>query len=960
MAKQLELKELSTSALQQILKACEIAFQKELKIEDFYSEGQTSWAIPDVGMRYQKTDTDNVYLKRYITTLTSESNTRLAYAKIYEEFESRGREKKFEKTESKEPPKTRPGTEELKTLEEQAEAKEEARAIAKEKGERQAQEFVEQRQKIAEAKKAIKTQIGKTQTAQAELKGKVIYAKVEIPEAPNLSQDEQKAYSGIKDLAQENPRQLEEDISQAIQSNVPETIKESSTLEEIKLYSDAVAARAVINLRLPTPPKPDIESAVLVSAATNKDTLQKTALQPESLKIAGQGINEIARMRLAVFQAPSNALDSIVGPNVRRLILGPRPNDEIKVTFVETPTEATHELDLAKLNFNYQTVLQNPILSFAEGEIKSRIIDFGKQQLVTKLNTLPTGSTIGKLAASEKFQGILTLLKPYTSFEFVGAEGFAGQIGEFVFQFSPESAPLLSGLGNIIGIDFGIVPVSSTVAPIATEAITTFGTSVVTEGAVTIATAGTAGVTTTVTAATTAAVTTTTTAVGAGTGAAVGQAAIPVPVIGAIIGAVLGFAASMLPKIKKWFTKHKEDIAIAGLALFGFGVITKSITLMISGGAFMIPILMGGAAVTALGSRLLFLSGAFARATVITIGKPILVTLLVFPVVVALILFIINSGAYVVPPSSSSFLFGHDNPYISVTKTANPDKADNPPPNREIEYTVTITALKSPLKNLKIVSTKCSVTKKDGSHVSCPPENIPALDPALTVSPTQPYSFAFNVEYDSKYVDALIYDSITISADAAEEAGITTSGSESVCIGDCPHGCFKVSDNALAWPGNLRSNMETALSELVSGFTKFTDRACSGGTEINLCYNPPRISSGYYAWHVHNAYNDNCDVYFNQKGVGSDRDALFLMTHELTHHIQTIDGGSVTEYRASGAYSEVETQGFCTYQDTKGSITESMAEADGLYATIPSWGGCVTDYKNQYPKNFMFAKGFME
>ncbi len=176
-------------------------------------------------------------------------------------------------------------------------------------------------------------------------------------------------------------------------------------------------------------------------------------------------------------------------------------------------------------------------------------------------------------------------------------------------------------------------------------------------------------------------------------------------------------------------------------------------------------------------------------------------------------------------------------------------------------------------------------------------------------------------------------------------------------MGDCAVECLAVSDNSQKWPGNLRANMESAIGTLGSNYPKFVGRVCSAGKEVNLCYAPSQISAGYYAWHTH---TDKCDVYYNEKGIKSPKDALFLTTHELTHHIQKIDGGSVAEYRASGGFAELAGKGFCTYKDTAGSITESMAEADGLYASIPSWGRCVTNYRNQYPRNYVFAKGFME
>ena len=67
---------------------------------------------------------------------------------------------------------------------------------------------------------------------------------------------------------------------------------------------------------------------------------------------------------------------------------------------------------------------------------------------------------------------------------------------------------------------------------------------------------------------------------------------------------------------------------------------------------------MSGVTVASVGGGIVKFFGAVASATLGAIGGPILAILLGFPVVVALILFIINSGAYVVPPEPASFAGG--------------------------------------------------------------------------------------------------------------------------------------------------------------------------------------------------------------------------------------------------------------------------------------------------------------
>jgi hypothetical protein len=63
-----------------------------------------------------------------------------------------------------------------------------------------------------------------------------------------------------------------------------------------------------------------------------------------------------------------------------------------------------------------------------------------------------------------------------------------------------------------------------------------------------------------------------------------------------------------------------------------------------------------GTVIVSIGAGIVAIGGAFVSA----IAMPVIITILVFPVIVALTLFIINSGAYVVPPSSYSSIGPRD------------------------------------------------------------------------------------------------------------------------------------------------------------------------------------------------------------------------------------------------------------------------------------------------------------
>lgn len=640
----------------------------------------------------------------------------------------------------------------IKELEEDAARIETEKKAIKERVEKETDAEIAKRTEFAKQRQAIQDQLAKAKAAQESLEGKKVYVKVENAQTETIiSEVETEAYANLKKQAQENPRQLIEDISKAAQEKNPD-IEPSSV--------DLIAAQTVFNLK--SPPPPDVETPILANAAINKEYLQQNP-----------GLNDLARLKLMTYQAPSQVLDTVFGQNVRKLILGPSPED-FKVTFLDSPEGATHELDFGKLNLNYQSVL----------------VDFGKQQLLAKLESLP----INNVTISKEFQGILTMLRPYTSFEFVGAEGFAGTFGKFVMQFSPESAPLISGLGNMLGIDFGIVPISSSIAPVAGE--------IVAEGAVTaVTTTATTGAITTGVGV--AAGATTGTATGATAGAAVGQAAIPIPGVGAIIGAVVGFIVGIIgPAALSWlsdkYQKNKEMIVAIPAALLAMAIAGPGVGILAGIGTFGLMSAVGGGGVAAISSAFssfLVALGAIGEAFLGAIGAPILALLIGFPVFVVIVLIIINSGAYVVPPNLNMIAQTVVSPYIEVIKTPSPP---GPFQNSDlskpivVEYTVTIRAKKETLTHVTFQDV-CSVTRDQGKTIPpCPAPKpaIPKFDPNLAIPAGGSYTLKYSRTFDSvNFEDSFVEDTFTVTADVPEQHAAMSSAGAVIKIGNPPEDC---------------------------------------------------------------------------------------------------------------------------------------------------------------------------
>lgn len=635
--------------LASILRAFEFYFPNEVAARDGkFSFGDLSWNdLSDFIETIERVGGVNVDL----TSAKSIKDTvKAAQLAIGEKFEQ-GIEAEQKKVEANKP-------QDQEALNKNLEEREKTIKESEQKAKEQTDAEIKRREEFARQKQIIQDQYVKTQAAKAELQEKNIKVKVELPQTPVLSNEEKASYTILKELATRNPTQLRKEISRAIQARMPDGIKQNSDSGQLANYTDSVATQVVKNLRMTSAPPPDIETAVIASGAV--DGTPDFGLQPTTQELVGQELNDLARIKLGMYQAQAGALDLIFGRNVRELIIGPSP-DEIKVNFQAPPDEATHQLDFSKLNSSYGSILQNPIFSFAEGEAKSRLISFGKQQLASRLSSISSESTLGDFFVTKEFQGILTMLQSSASMEFVGAEGLPGIIGKFVVTFSPESSPLVAGLGEIFGIDFGFIPITSAITPAVGDILTVGGGEFLAESSVTtMATLGSTGASA-ITGIGTEAVTTTltgtvaevtTTAIGTEAGAAAGSV-VPVPIVGTIIGAVIGFlVAKAFSWINDKLSKNREMFYAVPAAVI-VGIFAGPIPGLAAGlGTFGLTAAMGTGIPTVIMSGLSGFFGALSAiwATFVSaIGGVILGIMLGFVALVVIILIIINSGAYVVP-----------------------------------------------------------------------------------------------------------------------------------------------------------------------------------------------------------------------------------------------------------------------------------------------------------------------
>ena len=316
----------------------------------------------------------------------------------------------------------------------------------------------------------------------------------------------------------------------------------------------------------------------------------------------------------------------------------------------------------------------------------------------------------------------------------------------------------------------------------------------------------------------------------------------------------------------------------------------------------------GGTSLGAVGAGIGVFFKSLGGIMVASIGTPLLVTLLVFPILVAFILFIINSGAYVVPLSDSTF--GRtSNPYIDVIKTPEPP---GPFTNKElpktITYKITVKAKRSVLTNVSI-KYDCKVIST--ANKNCPPTSV-APATVDSISPSLPYTFTYTSTYDNSFINSAIIDTVTVTADTGEVVGTTTETSASVTFGTPPISCPVPAATALN-QNNYSYNVKTNTGH---GSTSYW--AMMGGTPYRYalpqwtgCKTPADCSYYGYSYDVfptgiNTVYAPTVlgkETTWSLSGTGINGSAVFTVIYKdstgsyslvLTHVASTIAPKTVT------------------------------------------------------------------
>lgn len=590
-----------------------------------------------------------------------------------------------------------------------------------------------------------------------ELKGKVAYAvPTSIAPAITLSENEAK----FVEIAKNDPEVFSQKLATLIVEKNPDIPPE--TLNPLSRIVAVESTNALVNpldKPIPTGVFASLTGTSGVVGGLSETTQSEIAKTTSVLTAFSENQNELYRV----------ILTRSIGENLTNKILG-FPQEGFVLSL--DPQEGAFSINLSELQENSFALqespmflsLNSPVITTAQSVANSELKDLAFSKLKTFEGKGFLGSA-AKITNSQAFDSIAPFLGVETKFSYIGTNYF----GKAVAEFFPEYAPLMANVAGKLGIDVGISTVAKGTAKTA-DAILAKGAVGKAVGSAATKVATKLGLT------------------------AAGQAAgSTVPIIGNIIAflgtEIIGKIAEKIPwkKIKEWSAAIVGGVAALIVLPFlgigqaiGVGLGAAGISAAFGGG-------LGGLTLSGIGSGIASFFGAVFSATLGAVWAPIIATLIGFPLVVVLILFIINSGAYVVPPSSSLNTTSAENRFIEVTKEAEPsgpfDNSDLP---LKIKYKVTINAKSGNLTYIE-VEDNCKIITENGT-TDCPSESLPNVPDVIP--PNEPYTYEYSVTYSgNNYKDSFVINTFTAKAQTANNDMQESSATTSIKIGNPPETC---------------------------------------------------------------------------------------------------------------------------------------------------------------------------
>ncbi len=676
------------------------------------------------------------------------------------------------------------------------------------------------KESIQKAKADVQAEITRQEKLRDEINNRKIYQKTERAKIIE-EQNRNKALETLQTKALNNPKGVERQIETKIYNRLKSTLPKGTPDHEIQAMATRGAVGVVKNLR-----GESLAEQVVVAnqISKNLEVLHRAGIenaaaleiQNTAQKVAAEGALRYNLEREIVANSLSErfAID----------VYGPKNLDDIKTVISPAAFEGARPFELSQISNNYSNSLEG------QNIFLDSIKDFGGSAIKDKLtshlmswaeSSLPEGF-IESVTENRAIQAALDIYGVS-----VGESTIAAWEGTTLFgrlAIGSGYGNVVGWLGEFTGIDFGVSAASTAMTSevvgetIATGAIYTTETIA---GAGSIGVATIAGVETGVASTAIGGV-----AGGVATGAvetvvASTAAGTVVPGVGNLVGLGIGLVTAIVgPKAIGWVKDnlHKiKPVLVGGMvAVFGavvggpiIGYLGASILSFGAGyfgyNAFSSGLSGVGSAASGVAKGLLNVGWAIGATALVGIGGPLITILLVFPVVIALILFIINSGAYVVPPSISSL--SSENQFIDVTKTATPpgpfENSDLP---LKITYTIKVSAKKETLTNITIKD-DCQVVTKSGTQ-KCTSQSVVVPDNSIAVG--SPFTFSYDANYNSSYKDAFVINTVSVTANVVSQSNSQKiDASTSIKIGNPPETCPN------GWPtshGDVRQGAYTTSS----------------------------------------------------------------------------------------------------------------------------------------------------
>lgn len=516
----------------------------------------------------------------------------------------------------------RPSKDTLEQLEKENQRKKSQRKAAIKKSNQDISDAIKRKQEI------YAEQIQGAKELEQKLEGQKIYIKEVENKQPDLEKQ-----------AKANPKKFIEDTIKQFESN--------QNLKKMPRVEAAIIAKqiAITTYDTLTGNSPLVQASIINHIVSNPTLLNKLAPNPKDQNTLKDFVSNLTNQKITQYELSKQLI------NLTK-IDGYENINDVKFVFSYAPKPGFKEFNINDQivspsieNLNQQNFLLDNLSSFGEGEIKSRILLSIGDKLTSYISTLPTDSLLAQAYNSEIVQLGLSSLGIVEGTSWVAVEGsFIGRIA-----IGSGFGPVAGFVQGATGINLGVQVAATTAA----EAGVATAGAVGTEVAVTAATGAAAG---TVGAAAGTAAGTTAAATGAGVGATVGAAGGPLAIITVPVMALLGTVFGKIVEKIPWGKIKKAVPIVLGTlaALVTFRFVGVWGALAIGAGTAVVPVFLAG------GLRGLTLSGAVmtgwgvlgavVKGVFGVVGIPTLVIFTVFPLLVALILFIINSGAYVVPP----------------------------------------------------------------------------------------------------------------------------------------------------------------------------------------------------------------------------------------------------------------------------------------------------------------------